>query len=337
MVTGLYIMAGGDKGAHMDEFSVIEKYFAPLTMGQSGAAGLKDDGAVIAIPEGFELVVTSDTLNEGVHFMIGEAPAMIARKALRVNLSDLASMGAKPLCYQLNIAFPDMAEEAWLEAFCGALLEENEMFGIYCSGGDTTSIKSDYLSLSITAFGLVPCGKAVRRGGAKAGDLLVLTGAVGDAALGLKLLLEGIDSANNLAIMRYRLPDPRVGIERILQKYVNAAADVSDGMIADSMHIARASGLGLEIDLDKLVFSKDVEKAIENGDFSREKAATGGDDYELVLAISEGKLGEVLTEMRNNNLNPLVIGKFTDNGLSFSVIEDGKYRKAGKGVGWKHF
>ena len=141
----------------MDEFAAIEKYFAPLTMGREEAAGLQDDAAVLAVPEGCELVVTSDTLNEGVHFIEGEAPDVIARKALRVNLSDLAAMGAKPLCYQLNIAFPKPPEGAWLKAFSGALLEENRLYDVFCSGGDTTGIKSE--GLSIQRYGFWRCTK----------------------------------------------------------------------------------------------------------------------------------------------------------------------------------
>lgn len=321
----------------MDEFSTIEKYFVPLTMGHVSAAGLQDDGAVLSLPDGCELVVTSDTLNEGVHFMIGEAPDVIARKSLRVNFSDLASMGATPLCYQLNIAFPTAPKEAWLAAFSDALLAENEHYGVFCSGGDTTSIKSDYMSISITAMGYVPRGKAVRRGGAKDGDVIVLTGAVGDAALGLKALLQGTDSAYKLAIMRYLLPEPRVGIEEILQEYVNAAADISDGLIADSEHIAQASGLGMEIDLDALKFSEAVQMAIKKGDFSLEKAVCGGDDYELVLAVSKEKVYHLLAELEKSNLNPLVIGKFLDNGLKTTIISNGECRIDGLSKGWKHF
>ena len=324
----------------MDEFSVIKKYFAPLTMGRSGTEGLQDDGAVLSIPGGYELAVTSDSLNEGVHFMIGETPDVVARKALRVNLSDLASMGAKPLCYQLNIAFPNPPEETWLKAFSGALLDENKRYGIYCSGGDTTSIKSDYISISVTAFGYVPRGKAVRRSGAKKGDAIVITGPIGDAALGLKMLLageEGGDPAYKSAIKRSSLPEPRVGIEGILHKYANGATDISDGLVADCLHIARASGLGIEIDMKALKFSEAVQTAIRNGDFSLEEAVCGGDDYELVIAVSEGKTYRLLDELEKSNLKPLVIGKFADNGLKTDLIGNEEYLIDDLFKGWKHF
>ncbi len=321
----------------MDEFSIIKKYCVPLTMGHLGAAGLQDDGAVLSVPDGCELVVTSDSLNEGVHFMIGETPDVIARKSLRVNLSDLASMGAKPLCYQLNVAFPVAPKEAWLAEFSGALLGENKRYGVFCSGGDTTSIKSDYLSISITAMGYVPRGKAVRRGGAKDGDAIVLTGVVGDAALGLKMLLAGESSKYKEAVAHYRMPDPPVGIESIMQKYVNAAADISDGLMADSLNIAHASGLGMEIDLDALKFSNDVQMAINSGYFTMEEALCGGDDYGLIMAVSNKNLGNVVGELEKSNLNPLVIGRFVDNGLKTELIGNDKYRIEALSKGWKHF
>ena len=320
----------------MDEFAAIEKYFAPLTMGREEAAGLQDDAAVLAVPEGCELVVTSDTLNEGVHFVEGEAPDVIARKALRVNLSDLAAMGAKPLCYQLNIAFPKPPEGAWLKAFSGALLEENRLYDVFCSGGDTTGIKSEGLSISVTAFGVVPKGKAVRRGGAKDGDFIVLTGPVGDAALGLKQVLAGKNDYEE-AVERYRVPPPRVGIEDVLCSYVNAAADISDGLIADCLHIAHASGLGADIDLEALVFSNSVQSAIENKEITAEEAASGGDDYELILAVSGKNLKILISELKKNKLNPLVIGRFAENGLKNSAKSNESLRIDDLSVGWKHF
>ncbi len=261
------------------EFDIIERYFAPLTMGQAGSAGLKDDAALLNVDPDCELVVTSDTLNEAVHFLEGTDPAYIAKKALRVNLSDLAAKASKPLSYQLNIAFPSRPEELWLKAFTQSLLEDNERYGVYCSGGDTTSIKGGLLSVSITAFGTVERGKAVRRGGAQDGDLCVVTNFLGDAVLGLQALQNALDlSLYPSAIERYLCPDPRTDIREILKAYAHASADISDGVLADSMHIARASGLGLELDLSKIKFSDEVIAAIKNGDVSYEQAIKGGDD-----------------------------------------------------------
>lgn len=321
----------------MTEFEIIETYFAPLTMGQAGSAGLKDDAAVIEIPDGYELVVTSDTLNEGVHFLEGCAPADMARKVLRVNLSDLAAMGAKPLCYQMNIAFPEKPSEDWLSAFCGALMGDNRAYGIYCSGGDTTSIKGACLSISITAMGIVPKGKAVRRGGAQDGDIIVLTGAIGDAALGLKVLREGRGDDYPYAVSRYRVPEPRVGGYEAVQAYAHAAADVSDGFLADAMHIARASGLGAEIDLTNFTFSEDVSRALAEKKVDLADILSGGDDYELILAVSEANLGKLLSELKKNMLNPMVAGAFTSKVSGVEVYNSQRNRIDLKALGWSHF
>ncbi|MFP4386773.1 MAG: thiamine-phosphate kinase [Alphaproteobacteria bacterium] len=325
----------------MDEFSMIETYFAPLAMGHEGVDGMRDDGAVLSVPAGYELVVSSDTLNEGVHFMIGESPDVIARKALRVNLSDMASMGADPLSYQLNIAFPRLPEVAWLEAFSAALIADNKRFGFFCSGGDTTSIKSDYLSISITVLGCVPAGQAMRRSGAREGDVIVLSGITGDSALGLKILQEKPELAENplykRSVERFHLPEPRVDFGRIVRGRVHAAADISDGLIADCMHIARASGVGVRIDLGALQFSDSVERAVENGLICREDVVRGGDDYELIIAVSKGYVQQLLEEAKEIDLEPMVIGEFCGKGLSFAENSSWSFRIDDFIHGWKHF
>lgn len=322
----------------MSEFDIIETYFAPLTMGNEGTAGLKDDAAVIDIPDGHELVVTSDTLNEGIHFLEGEAPENIARKALRVNLSDLAAMAATPLCYQLNIAFPEKPQDDWLKAFSVALHADNRAFNIYCSGGDTTSIKGDRLSITITAMGSVPQGKAIRRGGAKEGDAIIITGLLGDAVLGLKVLQEGLDETEyKNAVARYRVPEPRVGIEEILRKYVNAAADISDGLLADCMNIAKASGLGADIDISKIAFSDDVTRAIQGKIIATEQVIKGGDDYELILAISAEHVDLVMSKLRKINLKPQLIGVFKDSTLNLNLSNADDLNIDSSKLGWEHF
>ena len=322
----------------MNEFEMIERYFLPLTRGHASTAGLRDDAAILDIPDGHELVVTSDTLNEKVHFLAGEKPENIARKALRVNLSDLAAMGATPLCYQLNIAFPQKPEEAWLTAFSKALQEDNEAYGVFCSGGDTTSIKGDCLSISITAMGIVPKGAAVRRSGAKNGDYIVLTGAIGDASLGLKVLQEGLHVQGYAhAVSRYQVPCPRMNIEETVRQYGHAAADISDGLLADCMHIANASGLGAEIDLDKMVFSKDLQRALDGKIIMLEDVLKGGDDYELILAVSSENLSKAIRLLQKNDLNPLVIGLFKENNLGLSFLNTQTLCLDGENLGWKHF
>lgn len=320
----------------MNEFEMIERYFAPLTMGRAGSAGLQDDAAVVAIPDGHELVVTSDTVNEGIHFLENSAPAHIAKKALRVNLSDLAAMGAEPLCYQMNIAFPQKPTEEWLSAFSRALLADNHEYGVYCSGGDTTSIQGDALSVSITAMGIVPKGKAVRRGGAQDGDCLVITGEIGDAVLGLKALQEELQGYEN-AVSRYRMPRPRCSVVDIVQKYAHAATDISDGFLADSLHIGKASGLGVALDFDVYPFSDDVRQAIDAGVLSFDSAVKGGDDYELILAVSPDDMPVVMRLLKNAGLIPFCLGVFTSSEQGLILSDADKKHIDTNGGGWVHF
>ncbi len=322
----------------MSEFDIIEKYFKPLTCGHKGAAGLSDDGAVLEGAEGYELAVTSDTLNEGIHFLTGEAPENIARKALRVNLSDLASMGAKPLCYQLNIAFPEAPSNDWLSAFSTALQSDNAHYGVFCSGGDTTSIKGGFISISITAMGLVPKGRAVRRMNARADDRIIITGPVGDAVLGLRALQDDIsDSRYANAIERYRLPQPRVNIVDAVREYAHAAADISDGLLADVMQIAKSSKLGAEVDPAAFSFSDAVEVAQVEGVLSLEDAVCGGDDYELALAVPAVRVAEFLGALADLGVQGMDVGRFVDNGGALTIVKSDAYRFDFESLGWSHF
>ncbi len=322
----------------MNEFDIIESYFLPLTMGKDETAGLKDDAAVIAVPEGREIVISSDTLNAGTHFLKDEAPENIARKALRVSLSDLASMGADPLCYQLNIAYPQRPEGKWLKAFTDALLEDQKEFGVFCSGGDTTSTHGA-LSISITVIGTVPSGKAIRRSGAKDGDLVVLTGVIGDAALGLKALWGRMEDHYGSAVARYRVPEPRIGLSQVVRDYANAAIDISDGLMADLGHICAASLLGAEVKINPqaLVFSGDVQMALDVNFVALDDILAGGDDYELVLAVSPEHEEKIMLELKKMHLKPMVIGVFKDS-ISGITVFDGQGKETSlKASGWQHF
>lgn len=325
----------------MSEFEMIAEYFAPLTLGRKEAGGLKDDAAVLAVPEGRELVVTSDTLNEGVHFLKGEKPQNIARKALRVNLSDLAAMGADPYCYQLCASFPEKPDPAWLRAFSDALLADQETFGIFCSGGDTTSLKGEHMSLTITALGLSPEGKALRRKGAKPGDAIVLTGPVGDAALGLHALKRkntGDDfSLYAEAIQRYQAPWPRTEIAGIIRKHATAATDISDGLLADIGHICAASHVGARIELFGMAYSEEVRRAMEDAVLTLEQVLTSGDDYELALAVPAERAADLLRELGEKDLNPFVIGVFQEKEAGFRVFDASGNEMWVKSGGWQHF
>jgi thiamine-monophosphate kinase len=226
-----------------------------------------------------QLVLTKDAMVAGVHFLEGDPPDQIARKLLRVNLSDLAAMGAAPLGYLLALARPRQIEDAWLASFCEGLAADNAEFDISVLGGDTVSTPGP-LTLSLTAIGEVPKGDALLRGGARSGDDIWVSGTLGDAALGLAVLqgeLEVAEPLRSHLIDRYRLPRPRLTLGEALRGLAHAAIDISDGLLADLGHIVETSKLGGEIRVDLLPLSTaDLPGA-------RDAALSGGDDYELLF------------------------------------------------------
>ncbi len=319
----------------MNEFDLIQKYFLPLAQGREEALRLRDDAAIFNIQKNRELVVTSDISNAGIHFLENETPDNIARKCLRVNLSDLAAMGAEPYAYQMSIASPGKPSPAWIKKFSAALLKDQKKFGVFCSGGDTTRTKGP-LSVAITAFGLVPRGQAVTRSGARPGDVLVITGPVGDAYIGLKILQKKIRHAKAASCIRaYRTPMPRTAIVPILRRYASAAIDISDGLIADAGHIARASGYGLAIDVQTIAFSRLAEQLIRSGLVTRQELLTGGDDYELALAVRPRNLRPLMRALKRAALTPQAIGVFTKSGKV--RLLDGQKPIDFRKEGWSHF
>lgn len=256
------------------EFELIRRFLAPLATA-AGAGGLEDDAALIDAPEGRRLVVTTDSMVEGVHFPGDGAPGLIARRLLRSNLSDLAAMAARPEGYLLNLALPGRIDDAWLEGFAAGLAADQEEFGLSLFGGDTVATPGA-LTLTVTAFG--SAAAPVRRSGARPGDRVFVTGPVGDGHFGLKAVRGELD-APRLAD-RYWLPTPRFGAA----EGASAAADISDGLIADLGHICRASGVGAVIELEAVPLSPEVAAL---GARARLEALTGGDDYELVFTARE--------------------------------------------------
>ena len=298
------------------EFDYIARRLAPLSAGFTGAADLADDGAVIAPAPGHELAVTSDTLISGVHFPVDEDPALVAAKALRVNLSDLAAMGARARAYMLNLVWPHSADDALRERFADGLVEEQARFGVHLIGGDTTSSPGPW-TITITAFGEVLAGRAVRRSGAQAGDLAVVTGTIGDAWLGLQARLGGrerLDAAHETYLAaRFTRPEPRLPLAGVLQDHARAAIDISDGLLADIEHIAQASGLNLTVALEHIPLSDAASAWLAsqpNPAQARLALAAGGDDYELALAVPQGRF-----EALRSAAAPLaltVVGEFTE-------------------------
>ncbi len=275
----------------MDEFELIRQYFAPLSHGFDGGLGLTDDAAILPSTPGFDHVITKDALSQGVHFIGDEPAAQIAQKALRVNLSDLAAMGATPIAYFLAIMLPKNTTAAWIADFAQGLNQDQTTYGIYLAGGDTISTQGP-LSFSITAIGSVPTGKALRRNQAQPGDSIFVTGTLGDSALGLKLLQRSIDillpkDAQHFLHQRYLLPEPRLAMGQALLGHANAAMDISDGLVQDLGHICRASGVGATIELARLPLSAAAHALIENNPSLYESVLTGGDDYELLFTVAE--------------------------------------------------
>ena len=266
------------------EFALIARHFRPLA--GDGALDLSDDAALLTPPAGQQLVLAADALVEGVHFLPDDPPGMIARKLLRVNLSDLAAMGAAPLGYLMTTAFTRGTPDSWIVEFVAGLAEDQQRFGLAVLGGDTVATPGP-ACFSLTIIGTVPPGQALHRRGARIGDEIWVSGSIGDAALGLRVLqgkLTG-DAEGHLA-RRYRLPEPRLALGQALRGVARAAMDVSDGLVQDLGHLCRAAGCGAEISAAALPVSAAARAALAADAALLPLILTGGDDYELLFAAA---------------------------------------------------
>jgi thiamine-monophosphate kinase len=310
-----------------DEFGEIERLFRPLTRGAAGAFDLLDDAAVIPQRPGFDLVVTKDALAEGVHFPHGEAPDLVARKLLRVNLSDLAAKAAEPFACLLAVAWPTTFDARQRERFALGLAADLEHFDLHLLGGDTVVAEGPF-TVSLTAMGWVPEGGIVRRAGARPGDLLLASGTIGDGVLGLAAVRGEIADPDGVLAFRYRLPEPRLDLRAALRRGATAAADVSDGLVADAGHVAKASGVRLLVDLDRLPLSGAAATWLEQQPDVQEaliRLGTGGDDYEIVCTWPRE---------RPKPAGFAVIGEALE-GEGVEVRAAGRPVDAGRG-GWRH-
>jgi thiamine-monophosphate kinase len=272
------------------EDDLIARLFAPIA--GPGALGLKDDAAILEPSPLHDMVLTVDALVAGVHFFPDDPPELIARKALRVNLSDLAAKGATPRGFLLTFAMPASLSDDWLTAFAAGLAQDAAAYALPLLGGDTVRMPGP-LTLSVTAFGEVPRGRMVQRTTAQADDLLFVTGDIGRAAIGLQCRLkpedgwvQGLDDTQRAALHDgYLLPQPRNALMHVVRAQARAGMDVSDGLIGDVAKMMRASDVAGRIRLDHVPFSPAVAAAIGLAPHLRETAVTGGDDYELLLAV----------------------------------------------------
>jgi thiamine-monophosphate kinase len=278
------------------EDRLIARYFRPLATAP-GALGLADDAAVLTPPPGCDLVLKTDGVIAGVHFFPDDPPEYIGRKALRMNLSDLAAKGAKPIGFLLSVALPAGTDEAWIAAFAAGLGEDVARYGCPLFGGDTDHTPG-LASVSIAAFGAVPLGRMVRRSTAKAGDCVVVTGTIGDAALGVKLRRDRklakrwrLTEAMIVHLeQRYLLPEPRNALAEAILHHAAAAIDVSDGLAGDLAKLCRASSVAAEIEVARVPLSDAARTALGAAPALIETVLTGGDDYEIVLTLAPEKL-----------------------------------------------
>ena len=278
------------------EERLIARYFRPLAK-HAGAFGLADDAAAIVPPSGCDLVVTTDGVIAGVHFFPDDAAHDIGRKVLRMNLSDLAAKGARPVGFLLSLALPAGTDEAWIAGFAAGLGEDIERYNCPLLGGDTDHTPGP-LSASIAAFGAVPHGKMVRRSTAMAGDTVVVTGTIGDAALGVKLRRDKSaakawrlsDAMAAHLLQRYLLPEPRNALAAAVLQHASAAMDVSDGLAGDLAKLCRASSVAAAIDVARVPLSDAARAAIAAAPELLETVLTGGDDYEILLTLAPDKL-----------------------------------------------
>jgi thiamine-monophosphate kinase len=314
------------------EFELIARYFAPLAKGFAGAGGLKSDNAFLAGDVRHDLVVKTDTVVSGVHFLADEKPGLVAARALRVCLSDLAAGGAAPWVYQLSLSLTYGWTERWVAGFARGLAADQRRFGITLCGGDTTGTPGP-TTISITAFGKVARGKGLGRDGARAGDELWVSGTIGDAALGLLAARGQLKSAP--LERRYRLPQPRTTLGPRLVGIAHATADISDGLLADVGHIADASGLAARIEREQVPLSAAAMRVLSAKPSLWSRVLGGGDDYELAIAVPPRKRARLLAASRAAGVKVTQIGAFAK-GKGVVLTVSGHARRAAQ-TGYVHF
>lgn len=324
----------------MDEFEIIDKYFKPLTLNSGESLGLMDDAAILNNCLGSQFVIACDTINENVHFFSFDTPYLIAKKLLRVNLSDLAAMGANPYAYLLSLSVPRDVTQNWLAEFSASLQEDIKIFGGKIIGGDTTSSKG-LISLSLTAIGQVKNNMALKRSGAKIGDKIFVTGTIGDSYLGLKLLDGSLKTEDSKIYKyltnRYHLPLPRLDISQKIIGIASAAMDISDGLFADIGKLCKASNCGFKIMINSVPISDEAKFFVDNGKVNLEQLCTNGDDYELVFTANEDKIEDIIKIAAIDKVSITQIGVITDIEDGCKVLGGNDKKIIFKKTGYNHF
>ena len=311
------------------EFALIARHFRPLA--GPGSLDLRDDVAVLTPPSGRDLVLTVDAMVGGVHFLPDDPPDLIGRKLLRVNLSDLAAKGAVPIGYLMTVSAPRDTPDAWFAGFAAGLAQDQKAYGVTLLGGDTTSTPGP-LSLSLTILGHVAPGQAVRRAGAQPGDGIWVTGTIGDGALGLAVARGRLQDPSGHLLSRYRLPQPRLGLP--IAGIASAGMDVSDGLVQDLGHLCRASSLAAEIHAAHVPLSAQARAA---GPEWLITCLTGGDDYELLLAVPPANEAALQQAAQAAGMAVTRIGKFCTGPPRVTVQDDDGQPMTLLTGGWSHF
>ncbi len=320
-----------------DEFEIIEDLFAPLA-GPEGL-GLKDDAAVMQPRAGYDLVITKDAIAAGRHYLPGDPPDTIAKKLLRVNLSDLATKGAKPLGYLLSCAWSETTDLEWMRAFAAGLAEDQRLYDVRLWGGDTIKVAGPSV-FSLTAIGEVPQGQMITRTGAQAGDDLWVTGTVGDAALGLKVAQGKYEASaereRDYLISRYQVPEPPVAFGRELHGIATTAVDVSDGLLGDLAHVCQQSGVGAVIERQRIPLSAAMEQHLVSDTAGWQLVFGGGDDYQILFAAPSDCRQQIMDLAAAQNVQVFRIGSVTQEKRMAVLDEVGQPIDAAP-AGFTHF
>ena len=315
------------------EFDIIKKYFTRLGRGRGVQLGVGDDCALLSVPEGKQLAVSMDTLVAGVHFPKNSDPELIAERALRVNLSDLAAMGAEPLWFTLGLTLPD-ADPLWLNGFSQGLFNAADEFNCVLVGGDTTH---GPLSITIQVHGAIDADHALLRSGANVGDLVLVTGTLGDAAAALAVIqgrLEVGEQGFHYLMQSFYRPKPQLHEGQLLAHIASAAIDISDGLIADLGHICEESLVGAIIDIDRLPLSGLMEKRVEPVQAVM-WALSGGDDYQLCFTLPPQNLNKLEILIKQGKINATIVGEIVS-GSGVTCLKDGKPVQI-SASGYNHF
>jgi thiamine-monophosphate kinase len=321
----------------LGEFERIRRYFAPLA--GPGGLGLVDDAALLDCTPGWRLVITADAIVAEVHYLPDDPPDLVARKLLRVNLSDLAAMGARPLHYVLTTALPPELGREWLARFAEGLAEDQRRYGIALLGGDSVGTRGPAV-LSLTAIGEVEAGHEIRRGGAQPGDLVWVSGTIGDAFLGLDMLRGAYPDLaaehRDYLVRRFRLPEPRTELGPRLCGIARAMIDVSDGLLADLGHVCETSGVSGVVELDALPLSPAARAIVEGDPGIRTRLAAAGDDYELLFAAPAEAAKTIATSSLRLGVPITRIGRI-DVGAGVRLLNADGHQIPLEVTGYRHF